>query len=197
MNERIKSISRKTAETDINLTLALDGSGKADVDTGNGFFDHMLTLFAHHSGFDLTVSCKGDIYCDFHHSCEDIGIVLGTALREALGDKRGIFRYADIILPMDEALVMAAVDISGRSYFCGELKIPSQRIGDFDTELITEFFKAFSSNVGITLHLRQIAGENSHHIVEACFKASARVIAQAARVDIKNSDRIPSSKGLL
>lgn len=195
--ERIKNIYRKTAETDITLSLNLDGTGKADISTGNGFFDHMLTLFAHHSGFDLTVKCVGDVYCDFHHSCEDIGIALGSALREALDDKAGIYRYADIVLPMDEALVLAAVDISGRGYFVGDFKIPSERIGDFETELVSEFFRALCANAAITIHLRSLAGENSHHIVEAMFKASARAISRATRIDMQNADRIPSSKGVL
>ena len=170
---RTSKIERKTFETDINLKLNIDGTGKSVIDTGIGFLDHMLTLFAKHGRFNMELTCKGDTYGDFHHSAEDIGIVMGKAFREALGDMRGICRYADIMLPMDETLVLAAVDISGRSYLVFDAEFTSQKIGDFDTELVKEFFEAFASNAGITLHIKKIHGGNSHHIAEACFKAVA------------------------
>ncbi len=190
-------ITRATAETDITLSLDLDGKGECNITTGVGFFDHMLTLFAKHGRFTLSVSCKGDTYVDGHHTVEDIGIALGTAFKEALGDKRGITRYADITLPMDEALILAAVDISGRSWLALDADIPAQKIGDFDTELVREFFIAFVQNAGITLHIRKLAGVNSHHIVEGVFKAVARVLRAAVAVDPAYADEIPSSKGVL
>lgn len=190
-------ITRMTAETDITLSLDLDGKGNCNVQTGIGFFDHMLTLFAKHGRFTLSVNCKGDTYVDGHHTVEDIGIALGTAFREALGDKRGITRYADITLPMDEALILAAVDISGRSWLALDADIPAQKIGDFDTELVREFFIAFVQNAGITLHIKKLAGINSHHIAEGIFKAVARVLRAAVAIDPACAEEIPSSKGVL
>ena len=194
---RRAEIKRKTAETDIVLSLDLDGSGKVQCETGIGFLDHMLTLFARHGGFDLELKCQGDTWVDFHHSTEDIGICLGKAVAQALGDKKGIVRYGDIILPMDEALIVCAVDISGRgeSYFA--LDIPTEKVGDFDTELCEEFFRAFARDAGVTLHLRQLSGKNSHHIIEGAFKAFARSLAKAVAIDEKNADRVPSTKGML
>ena len=194
---RTAEIKRKTAETDIVLSLDLDGSGKVQCETGIGFLDHMLTLFARHGSFDLELKCQGDTWVDFHHSTEDIGICLGKAVAQALGDKKGIVRYGDIILPMDEALIVCAVDISGRgeSYFA--LDIPTEKVGDFDTELCEEFFRAFARDAGVTLHLRQLSGKNSHHIMEGAFKAFARSLAKAVAIDEKNADRVPSTKGML
>ena len=194
---RKAEIKRKTAETDIQLILDLDGTGKSVIDTGVGFMDHMLTLFASHGRFDLTVICHGDTYVDDHHSVEDIGIALGTAFREALGDKRGIHRYGDIILPMDEALILAAVDVSGRAHLSYTLEIPAQKVGDFDTELAKEFFLAFVRKAEITLHIKQLAGENSHHIIEGAFKAFGRVMRAALSPDKDFPDEIPSTKGVL
>ena len=194
---RTAQIERKTAETDISLRLNLDGCGECSVSSGVGFLDHMLTLFARHSGFDLTLSCVGDTEVDDHHSVEDIGICLGRALAEALEEKRGVARYGDITLPMDEALILAAVDLSGRGAFFSELSIPTQKVGSFDTELVEEFFIALCREAGITLHLRQLSGRNSHHIIEGCFKAFARALAKAAAIDGKNLGRVPSTKGML
>lgn len=194
---RNSEIIRKTAETDIQLSLYLDGNGDGAIQTGVGFFDHMLTLFMKHGRFNLSVTCKGDTYVDGHHTVEDIGIALGKAFCEALGDKRGICRYADILLPMDEALIMAAVDISGRGYLALDADIPAQKIGDFDTELVREFLYAFVHNAGITLHVRKLAGINSHHIVEGIFKALGRVLRAAVAIDPQLKDEIPSSKGVL
>lgn len=194
---RYAEIARRTAETDIKLSLALDGKGKCNIDTGVGFLDHMLTLFAVHGCFDLTVSCKGDVNVDDHHTVEDIGIVLGQAFASALGDKAGIARYGDKILPMDEALVLSAVDISGRGMLCFNLDIPSQKVGTFDTELVKEFFIAFTRQANITLHIRSLAGENSHHIIECAFKSVARSLAAAVSIDKTREGRIPSSKGVL
>ena len=194
---RTAQIERKTAETDISLRLNLDGCGECSVSSGVGFLDHMLTLFARHSGFDLTLSCVGDTEVDDHHSVEDIGICLGRALAEALDEKRGVARYGDITLPMDEALILAAVDLSGRGAFFSELSIPTQKVGSFDTELVEEFFIALCREAGITLHLRQLSGRNSHHIIEGCFKAFARALAKAAAIDGKNAGRVPSTKGML
>ena len=194
---RTATVTRKTAETDISLTINLDGSGKSDIRSGNGFFDHMLTLLARHARFDLNVNCIGDINVDFHHSAEDIGISLGTAFKQALGDKRGITRYAHTVLPMDEALILTAVDISGRSYLSCELSLPSARVGDFDTELCEEFLNAFTSNAAVTLHVRQLAGKNTHHIIEGTFKSLARSLRAACAVDADAADDIPSTKGLL
>ena len=190
---RNATVNRKTRETDIQLSLALDGSGKASIQTGCGFFDHMLTLFAVHGGFDLSVTCCGDTEVDYHHSVEDIGIALGKAFCEALGDKKGICRYGNMLLPMDEALVLSAVDISGR----GMLPIPAERVGDFDTELCEEFFTAYAANAGVTLHIRKEAGRNSHHIMEGAFKSAARALRAAAAIDPNGNGKIPSTKGVL
>ena len=187
--------SRKTAETDITLSLNLDGTGKSSIDTGCGFLNHMLTLFAAHGKFDLTVKCVGDNDVDDHHSVEDIGIVLGQAFQTALGDKRGITRYGSFLLPMDEALIQTAVDISGRSCLCYGLEIPTQKIGTFDTELVEEFFLAFTRNCLMSLHIRQLAGKNSHHIVEGTFKSVARSLKAAVALD--GTNEIPSTKGVL
>ena len=194
---RNAQINRTTAETDISLRLMLDGTGASECKTGCGFLDHMLTLFARHGRFDLAVTCKGDTYVDYHHSVEDIGICLGKAFAEALGDKRGITRYGDITLPMDEALILAAVDISGRGAYYGALNIPTEKVGDFDTELCKEFFIAFAVNAGITLHIRQLAGDNSHHIIEGAFKALGRCLRSAVRIDPESAGEIPSTKGML
>jgi imidazoleglycerol-phosphate dehydratase len=194
---RTAQISRTTAETAITLSLNLDGSGTSEIQSGIGFLDHMLTLFAKHGRFDLTLSCKGDTNVDDHHSAEDIGIALGEAFSAALGDKRGIVRYGSEILPMDESLVLCAVDLSGRSCLRYNAQIPSQKIGTFDTELIQEFFLAFTRKAGLTLHLRQLDGENSHHIAEAMFKAFGRALSQAVKIDPLYADEIPSTKGVL
>ena len=190
-------IERKTAETDIKLSLNLDGTGKSEIDTGCGFLDHMLTLFASHGRFDLTVKCVGDTQVDYHHTAEDIGICLGKAFFEALGDKCGIKRYADKTIPMDEALILAAVDISGRDYLGFALDIPSYRVGDFDTELCEEFMKAFVREAKLTLHLRQLAGTNSHHIIEGAFKALGRTLSEATSIDPRFANEIPSTKGVI
>ena len=194
---RTAEISRDTKETKIKLKLSLDGSGNSDIDTGIGFMDHMLTLFAKHGRFDLTVKCDGDTYVDDHHSTEDIGICLGKAFAKALGDKAGIYRYGDIALPMDEALILAAVDISGRSYLGYALEIPTEKVGSFDTELVEEFWIAFTSNAGLDLHLRQLAGKNSHHIIEGAFKAAGRALRKAVAIDPDFADEMPSTKGVL
>ena len=194
---RTSSIKRKTAETDIELKLNLDGRGKSIISTGCGFLDHMLTLFARHGRFDLEVKCEGDTFVDYHHTAEDIGICLGEAFGEALADKKGIIRYSDIILPMDEALILCAVDISGRDMLCFDMNIPSEKVGDFDTELVKEFFIAFTRKADVTLHIRQLAGENSHHIIEGAFKAAGRVLGSAASIDEKYKDEVPSTKGVL
>ncbi len=192
---RTSQITRTTAETDISLALNLDGTGTSDCRTGCGFLDHMLTLFAAHGKFDLTVKCVGDTQVDDHHSVEDIGICLGQAFQAALGDKRGITRYGSFLLPMDEALILTAVDISGRSCLCYGLEIPTQKIGTFDTELVEEFLLAFTRCCPMSLHVRQLAGKNSHHIVEGCFKSLARSLKAAVALD--GSDAIPSTKGVL
>ncbi len=194
---RTAEISRKTAETDITLKLDLDGKGVSTIKTGCGFFDHMLTLFAKHGRFDLEVECIGDTYVDYHHTVEDIGIVLGKAFKQALGEKRGIVRYGNFILPMDESLIMSAVDISGRSYLGYALNIPTWKVGDFDTELVEEFFIAFCSNAGLNLHIRQLAGSNSHHIIEGTFKSVARSLKAAVAIDEAFKEEIPSTKGVL
>lgn len=194
---RTASVERNTNETSISLTLDLDGTGKNTVNTGVGFLDHMLTLFSVHSRFDLTVNCVGDTMVDDHHSVEDIGIALGQAFRTALGNKAGICRYGDITLPMDESLILAAVDISGRPMLCYDLDIPTAKVGTFDTELVEEFMIAFVMNAGITLHLRQLAGKNSHHIIEGTFKALARCLRKACATDSQLQGEIPSSKGVL
>ncbi len=194
---RSAEIKRKTAETDISLTLELDGSGKGSIRSGCGFLDHMLTLFAAHGGFDLTLSCTGDTYVDYHHTVEDIGIALGKAFCMALGEKRGICRYGSILLPMDEALLLAAVDLSGRDCLGYDLAIPTEKVGDFDTELTREFWLGFVRNAGCSLHLRSLAGDNSHHIIEGAFKAAARAIKAAVKLDPDAADVIPSTKGVL
>ena len=194
---RRSEIKRTTGETDIYLKLNIDGSGKSSIDTGCGFLDHMLTLFSKHSGFDLEVVCRGDTNVDYHHTTEDIGIVLGRAFSEALGDKRGIVRYGSFLLPMDESLILSAVDISGRSCLVYSLDIPAQKVGNFDTELTGEFFEAFVRNANITLHIKQLSGTNSHHIIEAAFKSVARSLKAAAAIDEKHKDEIPSTKGVL
>lgn len=194
---RTATIERMTAETEITLTLELDGQGKSEIVSGIGFLDHMLTLFARHARFDLSVNCAGDTDVDDHHSVEDIAISLGEALKTALSEKRGIRRYGSELLPMDEALVLCAVDLSGRGSLRYSANIPSQKIGSFDTELVQEFFTALSRSAGITLHLKQLDGENSHHIVEAMFKALGRALKQAVSVDPAYADEIPSTKGVL
>ena len=194
---RSAQIERKTAETDVRLTLSLDGAGRAQVDTGVGFLDHMLTLFAAHGRFDLSVTCAGDTQVDDHHSVEDIGIALGDAVTQALGEKRGIRRYGSMLLPMDEALVLCAVDLSGRSCLRMQAAFPSQKIGTFDTELVEEFFTAFARRAGVTLHLRQLDGTNSHHIAEAMFKAFGRALSEAVSLDARLAGEIPSTKGAL
>lgn len=194
---RTAEIKRKTKETDIALEINLDGSGKSEIDTGSGFLDHMLTLFASHGLFDLKVKCKGDSEVDFHHTTEDIGICLGLAFCEAIGDKRGIKRYGDKILPMDEALVLSAVDISGRGMLTYALEIPTEKVGEFDTELVREFFIAFADNAKITLHIRSLCGENSHHVIEGAFKSVARSLAIALSADERRAGEIPSTKGVL
>ncbi len=194
---RTATILRKTAETEVELSLRLDGSGSAKIDTGCGFLNHMLTLFAAHASFDLTLSCTGDTEVDYHHTAEDIGICLGGAIKNALGDKKGILRYGDRLLPMDEALILTAVDVSGRGMLCAELDIPTEKVGDFDTELIEEFFIALTREAGITLHIRQLAGKNSHHIIEGIFKSFARSLSEAVSVNPKKADEIPSTKGVL
>ena len=194
---RTATISRKTAETDVRLTLTLEGAGRSDIQSGVGFLDHMLTLFASHGRFDLALSCKGDTNVDDHHSVEDIGIALGQAFKDALGDKEGITRYGDITLPMDEALILCAVDLSGRSYLGYELNIPTQRVGRFDTELVEEFFWGFVRAAGVTLHFRQFSGSNSHHVIEGAFKAFARAMKRAVQTDPSLDNQIPSTKGVL
>lgn len=194
---RSANIKRTTAETDIRLTLNIDGDGVSEIDTGCGFLNHMLTLFARHGDFDLTVNCKGDVDVDYHHTAEDIGICLGTAFKDSLGDMKGIMRYASTILPMDESLILSAVDISGRSFLAYTADIPTEKVGDFDTELVREFFEAFVRNAGITLHIKQLDGYNSHHIIEGMFKSVARSMKTAVSIDEKNKDKIPSTKGVL
>ncbi|MCQ2447192.1 MAG: imidazoleglycerol-phosphate dehydratase HisB [Clostridia bacterium] len=194
---RRAEISRKTAETDISLALTLDGTGKSDIQSGVGFLDHMLTLFARHGRFDLAVKCTGDTYVDDHHTVEDIGIALGDAFRTALGDKRGIVRYGDTTLPMDESLILTAVDISGRSYLGFDLPLPSQKVGSFDTELVKEFWQAFTMNAGLALHIRLLSGDNTHHIIEGAFKSAARSLRKAVAIDPDFKDEIPSTKGVL
>ncbi len=192
---RTANIERKTAETEIQLTLNLDGSGKSTINTGIGFMDHMLTLFAAHGKFDLTVTCKGDVQVDDHHSAEDIGICLGKAFEEALGEKRGINRYGSFILPMDEALILSAADLSGRTCLCYDLAIPTEKIGTFDSELIEEFWLAFTRQCPMSLHIRKLAGTNAHHIAEGCFKSVARTLRAAVAED--GTQDIPSTKGVL
>lgn len=194
---RTSEINRKTAETDISLKLELDGTGASCISTGCGFLNHMLTLFAKHGRFDLEVSCSGDTEVDYHHSAEDIGICLGKAFAEALGSKKGITRYGYMILPMDEALVLTAADFSGRGFLSYEAAIPAQKVGNFDTELVEEFWMAFARSAECTLHIKMLSGANSHHIIEAMFKSAARSLRAAVRIDSDAADEIPSTKGVL
>ncbi len=194
---RTATLTRTTRETDISLSLNLDGKGVADVKSGCGFLDHMLTLFAKHGRFDLTLVCRGDTEVDDHHTVEDIGIALGTVFKKALGDKAGVVRYGNMILPMDEALILSAVDLSGRDYLGYDLHIPTQRVGSFDTELVKEFWLGFVRNAACTLHIKQFDGENSHHIIEGTFKSVARSLAQAVAIDPALEGEIPSTKGVL
>ena len=194
---RTAQINRKTNETDIKIQLDLDGSGKSVIDSGCGFLDHMLTLFSKHSRIDLTVTCKGDTYVDYHHTTEDIGIALGEAIKTALGDKKGIKRYGDVILPMDESLILCAIDLSGRAYLACDFNINASKVGDFDTELLEEFLRAFTTNLACNLHVRQLAGSNAHHILEGTFKALARCVKEAVEVDVRLNGEIPSTKGAL
>lgn len=194
---RTSEIKRKTAETDILLEINLDGSGKSEINSGCGFLDHMLTLFAKHGRFDLKLNCKGDTYVDDHHTVEDIGIALGDAFDKALGDKKGIERYGSCILPMDESLILSAVDLSGRGCLEYSLEIPTQKAGTFDTELVWEFFIAFARNAKVTLHIKKLSGSNSHHIIEGAFKSVARSLKQAVKIDENFKDEIPSTKGVL
>ena len=194
---RTASIKRDTKETRIELTLNLDGAGKSEIATGCGFLDHMLTLFARHGDFDLTVTCHGDTDVDYHHSVEDIGICLGKAFTDALGDKRGITRYGQYLLPMDETLVLCACDLSGRDYLGWVVDLPTAKVGDFDTELAKEFWLAFVRNCPASIHIRKMAGENTHHILEAVFKGMGRTLKMAVAPDEKHKDEIPSTKGVL
>lgn len=194
---RNAEIIRKTAETDIFLSLELDGNGKAEIDTGCGFLNHMLTLFASHGNMDLTVRCKGDVEVDDHHTVEDIGICLGQAFAKAVGNAKGIVRYGNMLLPMDEALILCAIDVSGRDVLAYGLEIPTEKVGSFDTELVEEFFLAFVRHAKICLHLRQLDGKNSHHIIEGAFKAFAHALRQAVSIDAARADQIPSTKGTL
>ncbi|MCL2628861.1 MAG: imidazoleglycerol-phosphate dehydratase HisB [Oscillospiraceae bacterium] len=194
---RKAEITRKTNETDITLILNLDGTGKNNIDTGVGFLDHMLELFAAHGRFDLDIKCKGDIHVDGHHSVEDIGICLGTAFSDALGDAAGICRFSDVTLPMDEALVLCAVDVCGRSFLSLDITLPDRAVGDMDAELLEEFLQAFVRKSGVTVHLRMIDGKNAHHILEACFKALARALRAAVKIDAELKGEIPSTKGIL
>lgn len=194
---RTSAIERNTAETKIKLSLNLDGTGKSTINSGCGFLDHMLTLFAKHGRFDLAVECLGDTQVDYHHTVEDIGIVLGSAFNEALGDKKGIERYGDIVLPMDEALILTAVDLSGRAYLGYNLDIPTEKVGDFDTELVKEFWLGFIRTAECTLHIKQLSGGNSHHIIEGAFKSAARSISKAVKINPDYANEIPSTKGVL
>jgi imidazoleglycerol-phosphate dehydratase len=194
---RSAEVIRKTGETDIRVKLILEGSGKSEIGTGVGFLDHMLTLFARHGRFDLEVSCKGDTYVDDHHSVEDIGIALGKAFDQALADRKGVVRYGSTILPMDESLILSAVDLSGRGLLVYDLRIPAEKVGTFDTELTEEFFRAFAHNAGATLHVKQLDGKNSHHIIEGAFKSVARSLRTAVAIDPDFAGEIPSTKGVL
>lgn len=194
---RKAQIERNTAETEIKLALCLDGNGVADIDSGCPFLNHMLTLLAAHSGFDLQLVCRGDVEVDYHHTTEDTGIVLGQALKAALGDKRGINRYGNFMLPMDEALVLVALDASGRSYLNWDVVLPTAKVGDFDTELAEEFMLAMAREAGLTLHFKLLAGHNCHHILEACFKGLGRALKIAVATDLALADKIPSTKGVL
>ena len=194
---RTTNIQRKTNETNISLSLNLDGTGKSEINTGCGFLDHMLELFARHGRFDLTITCQGDTQVDDHHTVEDIGITLGQAFSQALADKKGILRYGQTILPMDEALIVSAIDLSGRSYLGYDLEIPTEKVGTFDTELTEEFWLGFVRNAACTLHIRQLAGSNSHHIIEGAFKSVARSLKTAVKIDELFANEIPSTKGVL
>lgn len=194
---RTAEINRKTGETDIVLRLALDGTGQSTIDTGVGFMDHMLTLFARHGRFDLEIKAAGDVQVDDHHTAEDIGIALGKAFAQALGEKRGITRYGSTILPMDEALILTAVDFSGRCHLTYEMDVPAEKVGTFDTELAEEFWMAFARNAECTLHIRQLAGRNSHHIIEGAFKSAARTMRAAVTIEEDFADEVPSTKGVL
>ena len=194
---RTAEIKRKTKETDICLTLNLDGKGNSNINSGCGFLDHMLTLFAKHARFDLDLTCKGDVEVDYHHTAEDIGIALGDAFTKALGDKKGIVRYGNFLLPMDETLVLSAVDISGRSHLQYSADVRAKKVGDFDTELVEEFFEAFVRNAKITLHIMKLSGKNSHHILEAVYKSVARSLKQAVAIEEEYKDEVPSTKGVL
>ena len=194
---RIAELKRNTAETQISVLLNLDGTGKSEIATGCGFLDHMLTLFSRHGRFDLNVTCQGDTQVDYHHTTEDIGIALGTAFSQALGEKRGICRYGDTILPMDEALILTAVDISGRSFLGFELPIPTEKVGDFDTELVEEFWLGFVRKAECTLHFKELSGSNTHHIIEGAFKSAARSLKKAVLIDPVYANEIPSTKGVL
>ena len=195
--DRIASLTRATSETEISVTLNLDGTGKADIATGIGFLDHMLTALARHGLFDLTVRAKGDLHIDFHHTTEDVGIVIGSAFARAIGDKRGIRRFGQALIPMDETLAEAAVDISGRPFLVWNVDFQRPKIGEMDTELFEEFFRALAFNAMITLHITRRAGHNAHHVAEACFKATARALRQASEFDPRALDAIPSTKGAL
>ena len=194
---RTAKLRRTTGETDVAVVLDLDGAGKSEISTGCGFLDHMLTLFARHGGFDLTVQAKGDTWVDAHHTVEDVGITLGDAFARALGDKRGVTRYGSAILPMDEALILTAVDLSGRGLLCYDLAIPTEKVGAFDTQLVGEFFAAFTRRADVTLHVRQLAGTNSHHIIEGAFKSLARSLRAAVAIDPAAAGEVPSTKGVL
>jgi imidazoleglycerol-phosphate dehydratase len=194
---RQASISRKTRETDISVEVHLDGAGKADIATGIGFFDHMLDQLARHSLIDMTIRAKGDLHIDDHHTVEDVGIALGQALAKAIGDKRGITRYADCLLPMDETLTRVALDIAGRPFLVFNVAFPTEKIGAFDTHLVREFFQAFAMNGGLTLHVENLYGANSHHIAESCFKGVARALGAAVAIDPRQAERVPSTKGAL
>ena len=194
---RAASVSRRTAETDVSVSITLDGTGKSSIATGVGFLDHMLELFARHALFDLEVKVTGDLHVDQHHTTEDTGIALGQALLQALGDKKGIARYADLHLPMDETLSRVALDVSGRPFLVFRTAFPTEKIGAFDTELVREFFQAFAMNAGVTLHLETLYGANSHHIAESLFKGAARALRRAVAVDLREEGRVPSTKGML
>lgn len=194
---RRKKIVRDTKETQIILALEVDGTGAYEIDTGCGFFNHMMELFTRHGRFDIAIDCKGDTDVDYHHTVEDIGIALGRAFREALGDKKGIYRYGSMLLPMDEALILCAVDIGGRSSVNFDVEIPTQKVGDFDTELVKEFVLALAREMGLTVHIRMLAGENTHHIIEGVFKALGRALRQACAIEEEYADEIPSTKGVL
>ena len=194
---RTAEIKRKTNETDIYLKIDLDGKGESKINTGCGFLDHMMTLFAKHGRFDIELTCKGDTFVDYHHTTEDIGIALGDAFVNALSDKKGICRYGSMILPMDEALILSAVDLSGRSYLVFDAQIPTEKVGDFDTELVREFFLAFSDNAKCNLHIKMLSGINSHHIIEGIYKSVARSLRTAVSIDEAAKNEIPSTKGVL